>query len=370
MKKTLIALAALAATGAFAQSSVTIDGIMDAGFQSINYKGTTASDIGNNGSSTSQINFRGSEDLGGGLKAEFRFESDWNTVSNRGNTGAAAASGADGSKVTTASFGNGELRVGLAGNFGRVDFGAVNYNSLTTFLMGQPFGTAVGGGFRASFGTDAASTSGFGGSAVRSDNAFKYTSPNLSGFTITLYNVAKNTKASSSTQYTSSVGGFNHNGASEIGVNYSNGPLNASFSQNASDSTDVGGVGTGQIATLRTLAVNYSIGNGLTLYLLNQRSSGPASVDTASTAISASYTMGNHVLMALLGNGTNGGTGSNGTTNTMTGLGYDYNLSKRTAAYVRYESINDNLGIVTYSGLTAGTDTVRTRTAIGLRHNF
>jgi len=63
MKKTLVALAALAAFGAQAQSSVTIDGIMDAGYANINYKGAKTTGVLNNGSSTSQINFRGVQDL-------------------------------------------------------------------------------------------------------------------------------------------------------------------------------------------------------------------------------------------------------------------------------------------------------------------
>jgi len=87
MKKSLIALAALAATASFAQSSVQIDGLFDAGYQAINYKGTKVNGIEGNGSATSQLNFRGSEDLGGGLKAEFRLETDFNAVSTNANTG-------------------------------------------------------------------------------------------------------------------------------------------------------------------------------------------------------------------------------------------------------------------------------------------
>jgi len=66
MKKTLIALAVLAASGAsFAQSSVTISGYIGAGYQSDKtaVKGFTMTD--------SRIQLSGTEDLGGGLKASF-----------------------------------------------------------------------------------------------------------------------------------------------------------------------------------------------------------------------------------------------------------------------------------------------------------
>lgn len=81
MKKSLIALAALAAVGAAsAQSSVTLYGVVDIGFGSQ----TTTSRDGSNtirsrgvieGSNASnRIGFRGTEDLGGGLKANFLVE--------------------------------------------------------------------------------------------------------------------------------------------------------------------------------------------------------------------------------------------------------------------------------------------------------
>ncbi len=77
MRKSLAALAALAATGAaFAQSSVTLFGVVDAG---VSYQSATARDavtglsskqsqwsLANSGYNSSRIGFRGTEDLGGG----------------------------------------------------------------------------------------------------------------------------------------------------------------------------------------------------------------------------------------------------------------------------------------------------------------
>ena len=79
MKKTLIAMAALAATSAFAQSSVSIVGFVDAGYKntSSGIASNKKSEIAINGTGTTAIHFRGVEDLGGGMKALFQAEIDW-----------------------------------------------------------------------------------------------------------------------------------------------------------------------------------------------------------------------------------------------------------------------------------------------------
>ena len=91
MKKTLIALATLAATGAsFAQSTVTISGLLDLGFRSVNAPegyADTKGVFGSGGSATTAILIQGSEDLGGGLKATFRYEINPDLVGGTGFTG-------------------------------------------------------------------------------------------------------------------------------------------------------------------------------------------------------------------------------------------------------------------------------------------
>lgn len=107
MKKTLIALAVLAASGAaFAQSSVSLYGIADIALTKA--KGTSAQ-LTSGGVSGSRLGFKGTEDLGGGLKANFLFE--------------------EGIDLTTGALkGNGFNRqayVGLSGGFGEVKLGNV-----------------------------------------------------------------------------------------------------------------------------------------------------------------------------------------------------------------------------------------------------
>jgi len=86
MKKSLFALAAVTAFAgaAQAQSSVTVYGILDVGYIGGNAKATAAgtksaenvSLIGQSAQSTSRLGFRGTEDLGGGTRAFFTFETD------------------------------------------------------------------------------------------------------------------------------------------------------------------------------------------------------------------------------------------------------------------------------------------------------
>ena len=78
MKKSLIALAVLAASGAaMAQSSVTLYGIADVwiGSEESGLNADSVTKMGSGGLNSSRWGLKGSEDLGGGLKAGFNFES-------------------------------------------------------------------------------------------------------------------------------------------------------------------------------------------------------------------------------------------------------------------------------------------------------
>jgi len=110
MKKSLIALAVLAASGAaMAQSTVTLYGIADIWVGSAKLKGgdsTTVLESG--GVSTSRWGMKGSEDLGGGLKAIFLLEQK-----------ISLDSGAVGSGFNRQAY------VGLSGGFGEIKLGNV-----------------------------------------------------------------------------------------------------------------------------------------------------------------------------------------------------------------------------------------------------
>jgi general bacterial porin, GBP family len=81
MKKTLVAIAALAAaTGAMAQSSVTLYGALDAGYTGVQYNKGNGDSVQRQGvawgaNDTSRWGFTGKDDIGGGLTSEFKIES-------------------------------------------------------------------------------------------------------------------------------------------------------------------------------------------------------------------------------------------------------------------------------------------------------
>lgn len=113
MQKKLIALAVagLVAAPAMAQSNVTIYGVADAyfGFGSDNNDDISA--INSGGLAGSRIGFKGSEDLGNGLKAVFTLEQGYKI-----DTGAASPSVGD-------SVFSRQAWVGLQGSFGTVSLG-------------------------------------------------------------------------------------------------------------------------------------------------------------------------------------------------------------------------------------------------------
>jgi predicted porin len=387
---TLTALATLAATGAFAQSSVQIDGILDAGYQAINFKGNKVNGIAGNGSSTSQLNVRGTEDLGSGLKAEFRVESDWNAVSANANTGLPSSinnktsTNSINSNNALGALGNGEIRVGLNGGFGRVDVGSVYYNTLSTFNLGQPFGTAIGSGFRTFYINDSQGTS-----QVRAENAIKYVTPTFEGFNATLYKSNKQTKANSvaasatsttnlnaqPNAFSTSLGAYDQQGTQEIGANYANGPLAASVSQIKQDWVGVQALNSSDAAvgavtnTVTTAAAKYSFGAASVGALYQTNKTDTNSVNNKAYTISATYTVDALDLKAQVGELKN----VSNVKSTLWGLGADYNLSKRTSVYFRAESIDDKAGAMNAAvtpTAVKGTDTKFSRTALGLRHAF
>lgn len=205
MKKTLIALAAVAATGAaFAQSSVTVYGKVDAGIA--RSMGSTITELKQ--AAGSRVGFRGTEDLGGGLKANFVIEHRFNTDTGMDSTFNPGGTNATTGVVTPASstMWNGTSIVGLQGGFGKMDLGRTYAAALWTALGGDVYGYD---GVAAN-----AAIAGAGTQSVRFANVVSYTTPSMAGLTAQLSVALKEAGAKNGTSFR---------------LAYANGPIAASL---------------------------------------------------------------------------------------------------------------------------------------------
>jgi len=299
------------------------------------------------------------------LKATWRSETDFVVTSNNANTGSTAAAGA--APVTASTFMNGEQELALAGSFGRVGFGAINNSALGAHGYSQPFGTAIGSGFRATSGATVTQ-------AVRNDNTIQYTSPVLAGgVKVNLINrKAQNTSASSA-NYNASLGAQQQASVNSLSAMYNAGPLNVIATRDVEDNTS----NAGNRGAFTAVAGNYNLGAS-TMYASMQgqkatNAAGVVQTDRSTITFAAQYVMGVNTFMGSVQRATvntNGGA-SVGTTASLLGLGYEYALSKTAAVVARYERIgNDTSGIVSTAGYAAATTTDRTRMGVGLRVGF
>ena len=427
MKKTLVALAALAATGAFAQ--VTITGLLDAGPRLSNFKGNAITQVVANNTATSNVTFLGTENLGGGLTANIRWEIDINPTQTAAMTAGTPAS-PDAPNAGN-YMGNGYSFVGLtSASAGTLNFGTINSGTLDANGIGNPFGTALGSGYKS-----------LAIGATRYQQALEYITPTMSGFSGKYMTAFKdqyqNNGVATSFGAANAMTTNGRDGVSEITLKYSQGPLNVIYSNLTTTSyyaqstaalcnlkpttlvTDVlsadttslaGGTGNscvdGNQYKVSTLAANYKY-NNLTGYAWFQTQVADGQTNTVGSSLSSVLATVNRkakgfavkyepnaqlTLMAgyrtiargdtytsISGQATyadaQAAAGKNSTTK-LIGLGADYALSKLTSVYARYETITDdgilyNTAGVAGSGYTTGQGNGKvTNTAVGLRVAF
>lgn len=335
MKKSLIALAvagAFAAPAFAATSNVDIYGVMNVAIQKVD-DGVANRDmtiIDN----TSRIGFKGTEDLGGGLKAVWQIESALG--SNGGSpigTGLTAAGVAQPAGLATRN-----TFIGLAGGFGTVLMGRHD----TPYKLGTVsldiFGDTI-----ADYNLGRLD----GVSLVennhdhRSPQALAYVSPTWSGFHFAAAAVMSDGEPGSAFDNP----GDDVDAISLTGV-YSNGPLFLSLSYQ-----DVNGaVAANQESKGLKLGVGYTFGDTKVGFVWEDISSdaGSAVADRDSWLLNVAHTMGPIVLKAQYGSVDIGTANASGlTANTdqkQWALGVDYNLSKRTTAYFVYANGDNDVG--------------------------
>ncbi|MDA7416760.1 porin [Xenophilus arseniciresistens] len=265
MKKSLVALAALAVAGvASAQSSVTLFGIVDASISSVSNKSELVTDpftllasplayyglpgsvkssktgLNNSAYNSSRLGFRGVEDLGGGLAASFWLEAP--ITNDDGATG-----------VSTFSR---RSTVSLSGNFGELRLGRDYKPTFWNFTNFDPFGTNGAGTAliqRAAGGIET--------SNVRASNTVGYFLPkNLGGFYGQVqYSFHEQTKYDNDLQ-----GSLNNNsrGGRYWGgrFGYANGPLDVAVAYGEQINASSWNAGTDQTAKNFNVGASYDFG--------------------------------------------------------------------------------------------------------------
>ncbi|MBI4292899.1 MAG: porin [Betaproteobacteria bacterium] len=388
MNKKLMAVAVAGALAvpalAFAQASnVQIYGRINAGLDNYEAKGATAanSDLKSRYrvyDYTSRIGFRGTENLGGGLRALFLIESGLNT-----DTGTNIGQG--GAANTSTGFLSSRIgHVGLAGNWGQVTFGRSNVwwgngrNDQTSanYISGNTVGF-----FSGTFGR------GMSVGVTRQSSTLQYTSPTFSGF---------NAVVSYSPQ-AQEAQGVNLNTDGRLwGVT-----LQGTFGQfyggydyvkSEGNQPAVGSQGA-NIGNKFRIGWGYQPGAQVSLIwvrtnLENRGVAGGGGVDAAATdlkqtawGLSWEHVFGNIQALAQYGKASNatGCVTANACSNTSATqfmVGGRYLFSKRTAAYLTYgKTSNDSAytqdylgGSYTPGGLSAGADP--RIWALGVMHNF
>ena len=175
MKKSLVALAVLAASGAaMAQSSVTLFGIVDAAYGVGKGSISNKTQLKNSGYNSSRLGFRGVEDLGGGLKAGFHIEAGANTDDGTGSASSAVNQAQTAANVGTQGLTfNRRSVVTLSGSMGELILGRDYTPQFWSETVYDAFGTNGVGTYIGAFKG--------GTTGVRSSNGIGWKSPSVGG---------------------------------------------------------------------------------------------------------------------------------------------------------------------------------------------
>jgi len=354
-KKNLVAAAALLALAGAAQAQVKLYGMVDmsvGSFENAHVKGDsdrkTAVESGK--MMTSYFGLSGSEDLGGGLKAEFVLESFLSA-----DDGGAGVAGVTANKA--GGFWSRGSWVGLSGGFGRVALGQYDNPLFTYGYTYNPFGSSMAFSptmrhyYYGQGGVDQAKAGvGFDTGFV---NSVTYETPVMGGFMATLqYSPKESADAGKSASYSAAV-------------SYNAGPLSAALTYVKS------GIATAYDADEKVWALGASYDFGVAKAFLqytavDQDASTAGSLGAQAANEDKIYQVGVSVplsdkasVMASYGKLSNKLVSSGAKENdSVFSLGYSYMLSKRTDVYGVFTN-NQHTGLE--SGQTF---------AVGIRHNF
>jgi predicted porin len=327
----LAALATLTSGAALAQSSVTVYGRLNVSAERQKDGDTTLNVLQN---SASRIGFKGTEDLGGGLKASFLLEHGFNPDT--------------GTQSQTAFWAR-ESWVGLEGGFGKVRLGNMGptaaYFATADYISMHNHDTGTSSDAFYLYPGD-----------VR--NTIAYATPTIAGFS---GEAQFGLKEANNTKNTFVLAANYDAGPLHLGAGYVSAPSGLATPP-ASDSHKEFGV-----RALYELGA-FTVG---AYYINNKIDDGAGnSLKRNAIRLSAMYAMGASEFHANFGKASN--FKANGTTVDDTGasqftLGYNYNLSKRTKVYGFYTQVSNNDNAI-YNVSNFGDKF--SSLAVGVRHNF
>ena len=367
MKKSVLALAALGAFAgaASAQSSVTLFGIADVNVMTVDNDDRTYS-LGTDGMASSRLGFRGVEDLGGGLKASF-----WLEMGIQLDTGRNASVWGNGTTAIQNSttqqgnqlFFNRRSTVSLSNQWGELRLGRDYTPTFWNWTAFDPFGTqGVGESTNIALGRDlqtALPGSTFG-TLVRANNMVAYFLPN-GGFGPGLYGQLQ------------AAAGENAQGNKYWGgrIGYAAGPFDVAAAYGKTECLDLA---CDIDLTAWNIGGSWNFGfmklSGFFSDMSAEGNSNKAGRQNWFVGVAAP--IGQWNLKASYG-GTNGKDLLDNNDASQWALGVDYNLSKRTALYATWSSINNDnnaaFGVSSQaSALTPGHNS--TGGQVGIRHQF
>lgn len=347
------ALLALAAGPALAQSSVTISGIADAAARSVGNEGLgQVRSLVSGSSSTSRLVVRGTEDLGGGLAASFWLEH--GIAFDTGNPTGGFWDRRSTVSLSSRSFG--ELRLGRDFvpsyvGWSRFDpFSYVGVAGSNNAVSATPLGP-----IRSAFGSNPNPT-------VRASNAVQAFLPaGLAGMEGQLLVAAAEGSAATDNK---SLGAR---------IGWSGGPVAVSLAHTVSEN----GATVAALGKFKDTAVGGTWAFGSGRVNLAWRKFEHAASEQTNLMLSGVLSFGLHEIKASVLKidmaGRVGTTAIDANDARQLGLGYVYNLSKRSALYATYSRI-DNEGAATFQvpGGAAGLAGGRSSTGyeFGVRHSF
>jgi len=320
MKKHLIAaaVASVMAVPAFAQSNVTIYGNLDAGLQNYDNGKDSLTRAANGIISTSLFGLRGSEDLGGGLRANFNLEGGINTADGRVGPGQ-STSGSMTAGGTNKIF-NREAWVGLSGGFGEVRIGTQDVTRAQDVDVDVSQAALLGLAPRWNATTDQLGED--------QEGVIKYLSPNFSGFQFQLGYTTGNINMTAADTTLKQQGGS---------VAYNSGPLRIVGGVHKANGT------TGALdRDLSAFGASYNFG-AFSVGAYTSKADVNLAGDVKANSVSAAVPLGNGlslhgVYQTMKVDNVANGKGSGFT------LAVLKSMSKRTRLYAAYASVDNKAG--------------------------